>query len=49
MLKKVKNYGVEEGKKNKQITIARKMKNKNYALEEIMELTGLTKEEINNV
>ena len=38
--------GIAKGKKEKQIEIAKKMKTKNMPLKEIIELTGLTKEEI---
>ena len=38
--------GIEEGKKQKQLEIAKKMKNKNKSIEEITELTELSKEEI---
>ena len=38
--------GREEGKKQNQIEIAKKMLNKNKPIEEIIEFTGLTKEEI---
>ena len=50
----IRDYGIEkgrkegrkEGEKNKSIEIARKMKLKNIPLEQIIEMTGLTKEEI---
>ena len=38
--------GKKEGEKQKQIEIAKKMLNKNKPIEEIIEFTGLTKEEI---
>ncbi|MBQ2938055.1 MAG: Rpn family recombination-promoting nuclease/putative transposase [Clostridia bacterium] len=41
--------GLEQGKKEKQIEIAKKMLEKNKDIEEIMELTELTKEEIENL
>ena len=41
--------GREEGEKNKQIEIAKKMLNKNKPIEEIIEFTGLGEEEINNL
>ena len=37
------------GERNKQIEIAKKMLNKNKPIEEIMEFTGLTEEEINKL
>jgi predicted transposase/invertase (TIGR01784 family) len=47
MLKKRKAY--EDGCKEKQIEMAKKMLNKNKPIEEIIEFTGLTKEEIENI
>jgi predicted transposase/invertase (TIGR01784 family) len=47
MLKKRKMY--EDGKKEKEIEIAKKMLNKNKPIEEIIEFTGLTKEEVENL
>ena len=41
--------GKKEGEKQKQIEIAKKMLNKNKPIEEIMEFTGLTKEETNEL
>ena len=41
-----KNEGKEEGKKQKQLEIAKKMKAKNMPINEIIELTNSTKEEI---
>ena len=41
--------GRKEGEKQKQIEIAYKMLNKNKPIEEIMEFTGLTKEETNEL
>ena len=38
--------GIEQGGKNKQLEIAKKMKAKNIPTDEIIEITGLTKEEI---
>jgi predicted transposase/invertase (TIGR01784 family) len=38
--------GMEQGETNKQIEIAKKMINKNMNINDIIELTGLTKEEI---
>jgi predicted transposase/invertase (TIGR01784 family) len=40
------NYGKQEGKRETQLEIAKKMKAKNKPIEEIMEFTELTKEEI---
>ena len=45
-LKKGRKEGREEGKKKKQIEIAKKLLDKNMPIEEIQEITGLTKEEI---
>ena len=42
----LKAEGNEEGRKEKQIEIARKMKQKNMSVDNIIELTGLSKEEI---
>jgi predicted transposase/invertase (TIGR01784 family) len=41
--------GKEQGSKENQIKIAKKMLNKNKPIEEIIEFTGLTKEEIENI
>ena len=41
-----KRNGQEDGKKSEKIEIARKMKNKNVPISEIIEFTGLAKEEI---
>ena len=41
--------GRQEGHKEKSIEIAKKMKSKNMPIEEIIELTGLTKEEIESL
>lgn len=38
--------GLADGEKKKQIEIAKKMKSKNIPIDEISELTGLSKEEI---
>lgn len=38
--------GINQGKKETKIEIAKKMKNKNMQMEDIIELTGLTKEQI---
>jgi predicted transposase/invertase (TIGR01784 family) len=44
--KKGKKEGKKEGEISKAIKMARKMKKKGYALKEIIDLTGLSKEEI---
>ena len=41
--------GIEEGEKLKQMQIAKKMKEKGIAKEEIEEITGLSQEEIKNL
>ena len=41
--------GREEGKKQEKIEIAKKLKEKNMDIEEIVEITGLTLEEINKI
>ena len=41
--------GILEGEKSKQIQIAKRMKEKGMALEEIEEITGLSEEEIKNI
>ena len=41
-----KEEGKKEGKEERSIEIAKKMKDKNKEIEEIIELTGLSKEEI---
>ena len=41
--------GKQEGERQKQIEIAKKMKEKKIPEEQIMEITGLTKEELNNI
>jgi DNA repair protein RadC len=41
--------GVEKGKKKEKIEIARGMKKKGYSIEDIIELTGLTKKVIENI
>ena len=43
--KEGKKAGIEKGVKLEKIEIARKLKSK-YSIEEIIEITGLTKEEI---
>ena len=47
-LKKGKEAGREEGEKLKALDIALKMKLKGVALEDVMEITGLTREELGN-
>ena len=39
----------EEGRKEERLEIAKKMKSKNMPIEEIIELTGLTKEQIESL
>lgn len=41
-----KRQGLEEGKKESQLEVAKKMKSKNMNIDTIIELTGLSKEEI---
>lgn len=41
--------GRKEGHKEKILEIAKKMKSRNIPIEEIIELTGLTKEEMENL
>ena len=41
--------GREEGRKEREIEIAKKMIKNKYKIEDIVELTGLTKEEIENL
>lgn len=41
--------GIQEGKKQELERIAKNMKNKNYSVEEIMQITQLTKKEIENL
>lgn len=41
-----KRQGLEEGKKKSQLEVAKKMKSKNMNIDTIIELTGLSKEEI---
>ena len=38
--------GIEQGEENKQIEIASKMKSKSMSLQDIIDITGLSKEEI---
>ena len=42
-------HGVKEGERNKSLEIAKKMKNKKMSIETIIEITGLTKEEVENL
>ncbi len=44
-----KEEGIEEGRREQQIEMAKKMLEKNKPIEEIMEFTELTKEEIENI
>ena len=41
--------GIEQGEKNKQIDIAKKMLKRNLEVDDIVDITGLTKEEVNNL
>ncbi len=41
--------GIKKGEKENQIKTAKKMLDKNYPIEEIIDLTGLTQEEIENL
>ena len=41
--------GIEQGKTLKSIEIAKRLKNKGYSMNEIIEITGLTQKEINNL
>ena len=41
--------GMEKGQSKKQIEIAKKLLNKKYSKEEIMDITGLSKYQINNL
>ena len=41
--------GIEKGREEKAIIMARRMKAKNYPIDEIIELTDLTEEEINQL
>jgi hypothetical protein len=43
------SYAEEKGERKKQIEMAKKMLNKNKPIEEIIEFTELTKEEIENI
>jgi predicted transposase/invertase (TIGR01784 family) len=47
--KKALNKGRKEGKKEKTIEMAKGMLKKKYPVEEIIELTGLTREEIEKI
>ncbi len=48
-MKKGKEEGVQEGRKQELERIAKNMKNKNYSIEEIIQITQLTKKEIENL
>ena len=41
--------GIEQGENNKKMEIAKKLKQKNYDIKEIQDITGLSVEEINNL
>lgn len=41
--------GIQEGEKKKQIEIAKKLLSKNIPIDEIIEITDLTKEEVENL
>ena len=41
--------GIEKGQSKKQLEIAKKLLNKKYSKEEIMDITGLSKYQINNL
>ncbi len=41
--------GIEVGRKQRELEIAKKLLKKNTSIEEIIEITGLTKEEINQI
>ncbi len=45
-LREGKEEGLKEGKKKREIEIARNMKGKNYPIEDIIDMTGLSAEEI---
>ena len=45
-LREGKKEGLKEGKKKREMEIARNMKGKNYPIEDIIDMTGLTAEEI---
>ena len=47
-LKGAKQEGIEQGIQQRNIEIAKSMLNKNMKIEDIMDITGLSKEEINN-
>lgn len=48
-IRNAKEKGIEEGKKKKQIEIAKKLLAKNMSIEEIEEITELTTEEIKKI
>ena len=41
--------GIEKGQSKKQLEIAKRLLNKKYSKEEIMDITGLSKYQINNL
>lgn len=41
--------GIEQGSKEKELDIVRKMKEKNYPIKDIKEITGLSIEEIEKI
>ena len=45
-IKEGREKGLEKGREEKQKEIAKKMKEKNIDIQEIIDITGLTKEEI---
>ena len=48
-MQKGKEEGIKQGEKQTLIEIARKMKNKEHTIDEIVELTGLSEKEIKNI
>ena len=49
MLEEERRLGIEQGEKNKAISMAKNMKNRNMDIKLISELTGLSIEEIKNL
>ena len=49
MLEEERRLGIEQGEKNKSISMAKNMKNRNMDINLISELTGLSIEEIKNL
>ena len=45
-LREGKKEGLKQGKKKREMEIARNMKGKNYPIEDIIDMTGLSAEEI---